>query len=332
MIILPQEILPGLFRIEIPLPGNPLKMLNSYVIVGPERALVVDTGFNRPECLAALRQGLQELAVDPARTDIFVTHTHADHVGLAGVLATAASRIWCNGIDASSINRAASLTPDDPWWDSAIALARSHGFPPAEATESVRRHPGLRYAPSRPIAFTAVADGDEIIAGRYRFTCLATPGHTPGHICLYEPREKILLSGDHLLRDITPNISNWFSSGNALADYIASLKRVAALDVARVLPGHRRLFDDCRTRVDELTAHHERRAAEVAALLESGPLTAYEVAGGMKWDMTYRRWADFPAAQKWFAVGEAIAHLRYLEGQGSVSRSEHSGQILFRKN
>jgi glyoxylase-like metal-dependent hydrolase (beta-lactamase superfamily II) len=329
VIPLPQEILPGLFRIEIPLPDTPLKTLNSYVVTGSARTLVVDTGFNRPECLAAMRRGLQELAVDPAGIDLFITHLHSDHVGLAATLAAPAARIWCSAADARDINTFIALSPTAAWRNDRVALACRHGFPPAEAAEAFLRHPGFRLAPERQLAFTAVAAGDEITAGPYRFTCLATPGHTQGHMCLYEPRAKILLSGDHLLRDITPNISHWREAGDPLADYLASLERVAALDVGLVLPGHRRLFTDCRARAEELVAHHRSRAAEVASLLTGGPLTAYQVAAGMKWDMTYRRWDDFPPPQKWFAVGEAIAHLRYLQGLGTVSRREQQGLILY---
>ncbi|HWQ61139.1 MAG TPA: MBL fold metallo-hydrolase, partial [Negativicutes bacterium] len=115
MITLPEEIRPGLFRLEIPLPNNPLKTLNSYVITGPERNLVVDTGFNRPECLAAMRAGLQELAVDLARTDFFITHLHADHSGLAATLATVTSRVMCSAVDAHDINRVVALTPSDSY-------------------------------------------------------------------------------------------------------------------------------------------------------------------------------------------------------------------------
>ena len=326
---MPEEILPGLFRLEIPLPNNQLKTLNSYVITGPDRNLVVDTGFNRPECLAAMRDGLQELAIDPARTDFFITHLHADHSGLVATLATAASRVWCSAADAKIINNIVALTPSDPYWDDLLAFARRNGFPPAEAEEAVLRHPGYRLVPERRISFATVTSGDLINAGRYRFTCLATPGHTAGHMCLYEPDGKILLAGDHLLRDITPNISHWRPEGNPLADYLASLAVVAGLEVKIVLPGHRRIFADCRARAGELIAHHHRRAGEVAALLAAGPLSAYEVAGGMKWDMTYRSWADFPPPQKWFAVGEAIAHLRYLEGQGAIGRRERDGLIVY---
>lgn len=330
MIILPEEILPGLFRLEIPLPDNPLKALNSYVVIGQDRALVIDTGFNRPECLAAMRSGLAELAVDPAGTDFFITHLHADHSGLAATLATETARVWCSAADARDINRIVALAPDDPWWEGMRAFARRNGFPPEEARQAVSRHPGFRLVPERQLAFTAVAEGDRLSIGRYELVCLATPGHTAGHTCLYEPREKILFAGDHLLRDITPNISHWREDGDPLARYLESLARVAALEVALVLPGHRRLFVDCRARAEELIAHHRRRADEVAGLLAAGPLTAYQVAAGMKWDMTYRSWADFPPPQKWFAVGEAIAHLRYLEERGAIGREDRGELIVYR--
>lgn len=328
MINLPEEVLSGLFRLEIPLPDNPLKMLNSYVITGAERTVVIDTGFNRPECLAAMRTGLDRLGVDLRKTDFFITHLHADHSGLVATLATATSRVWCSAVDAAEINRIATLDGDGPWVDNLLAAARRNGFPDTEAQQAVRRHPGYKLVPERPLAFTTVADGDRVSAGRYTFTCLATPGHTAGHMCLYEPKEKILIAGDHILRDITPNISYWRPAGNPLAVYLDSLERMAALDVKIVLPGHRRLFDDCRARIRELIDHHRQRADEVAAILAHGPLTAYQVATAMQWDMT-GPWDDFPPPQKWFAVGEAIAHLRYLEGQGGIGRDECDGLVVY---
>ena len=328
---MPEEILPGLYRLEIPLPNNPLKALNSYVFLGKERNLVVDTGFNRPESLAAMRAGLDDLGVDPARTDFFITHMHADHSGLVATLKADSSRVWCSAADGEVINRVTAMPPSDPWWGQLQAFACRNGFPAAEAEEAVRRHPGFRLGPESQVAFTTVAEGDRITVDGYRFTCVATPGHTGGHMCLYEPDAKILISGDHVLRDITPNISHWGVEGNPLGQYLSSLAKVAALDVKRVLPGHRRLFDDLAVRVDELTAHHHHRAAEVEVILDRGSMTAFEVASYMTWDMTYRQWADFPPHQKWFAVGEAIAHLRYLESEGRVGRSERTDRILYEK-
>ena len=91
-------IRPGLFRLEIPLPGNPLKAVNSYVFKTPDRNLIVDTGMNRPECLEAMMNGLRELDIDLSKTDLFITHMHADHSGLISHLAMETSRL-------SAVNR-----------------------------------------------------------------------------------------------------------------------------------------------------------------------------------------------------------------------------------
>ena len=89
-----EEILPGLFRLKIPLPDSPLKYLNSYVIKGPDRSLIIDTGLNRKECLEAMQTGLSTLGVDLESADIFITHLHADHFGLVTKLATPKSQVY----------------------------------------------------------------------------------------------------------------------------------------------------------------------------------------------------------------------------------------------
>ena len=75
------EMMKNIYRIEVPLPKNPMKLLNSYLIRGKERSLIIDTGFNRPECREAMMSALDELHVDFDSTDIFLTHLHADHSG-----------------------------------------------------------------------------------------------------------------------------------------------------------------------------------------------------------------------------------------------------------
>jgi glyoxylase-like metal-dependent hydrolase (beta-lactamase superfamily II) len=77
-----EKVLTNLYKIEIPLPKNPLKNLNSYVIKGAERNLIIDTGWNQEECMNAMQAGLKKLGVDIKNTDFFITHLHADHLGL----------------------------------------------------------------------------------------------------------------------------------------------------------------------------------------------------------------------------------------------------------
>ena len=78
----------NIYTIPVPLPGNPLKCLNSYVIKDGKRSLVIDTGFRMPECREALTTGLAELGIDMNKADIFLTHLHSDHTGLAPELAS----------------------------------------------------------------------------------------------------------------------------------------------------------------------------------------------------------------------------------------------------
>jgi len=317
-----EEMCRGLNRIEIPLPKNPLKSLNSYVIESRDRNLIVDTGMNRPECLNAMRAGLTELDLELARTDLFITHLHADHLGLVSELATTGSKVYFSQPDADVILSSGI-------WEYMLDFARANGFPENEIEQALLSHPGYKYSPKTVPEFTIVRDGDRIQVGDYTFECVETPGHTRGHMCLYEREKKILMSGDHILGDITPNVSQWDSEDNTLEQYLASLDKTYQLDVKLVLPGHRRAFTDCKGRIRELKRHHEVRANEVFSILEDGPKTAYEVASRMTWDIECDSWELFPIMQKWFATGEALAHLKYLEGKELIQVKVQNGKVLF---
>ncbi|MDD4860217.1 MAG: MBL fold metallo-hydrolase, partial [Dehalococcoidales bacterium] len=186
-----------------------------------------------------------------------------------------------------------------------------------------------RYGLKRTVEFTYVKDGDVIDIGDFHFRCVATPGHSPGHTSLYEPNQKILIAGDHILFDITPNIAYWLEMQDALGEYLASLKKVDALDVKLVLTGHRRIVHDLHGRVRELQEHHKSRLNEVMAALKGKELNCLQIAPFIKWDITAKTWEEFPPPQKWFAFGETMAHVLYLEGQGRLKRRSPDGTILY---
>jgi len=316
-----KELLEDIYRIEVPLPRNPLRAVNSYVVRGPDRWLMIDTGMNRPESIDAVRAGIRELAVDPDRTDLFITHGHSDHVGLVSELTTGSSRIFLHPADAA-------IVLDPHLWSNLARSAHMHGFPDADA--AVGKHPGKKYLFAGRPEFTPVRDGNTISVGRYRFRCVETPGHTPGHLCLYEPDARIFFSGDHILDSITPNISGWAQENeDPLGDFLTSLDKVAAFDLRLVLPGHRNPIPDHRRRIEELKSHHRVRAQEITGILGRGAQTAYQVASQMTWDLSYARWADFPVPQQWFATGEALAHLLYLERKGEITRTRGDGTVSF---
>ena len=278
-----EEILPNLYRLEIPLPRNPLRQLNSYFIRGPQRSLLVDTGMNREECRTAMDASLRELGVEMSETDIFLTHMHSDHSGLVSNIATATTRVYCSQLDGDRLN-------SDGRWENMLGFARLNGFPQRELEQVVDNHPGHRYGVGGLSHFHALKEGDTLSVGDFLFACVETPGHTLGHLCLYERSRRLLIAGDHILGSITPNISLWDLKANPLKQYLESLDKISAFEVDVVLPGHRSVITNCRERILELKHHHGLRGDEFLSILNQGSMDAYQVASKMSWNMKYDSW------------------------------------------
>ncbi len=326
-----EEVAPSIFRLEIPLPRNPLKYLNSYLIKGQERNMLIDTGFNRVECRNAMFEGLKALGVNMEETDIFVTHVHADHSGLVPTLVTDSSTVYCSEKDAPIINYCVTNNGSGSGFlKEMYKLLLSHAFPLHELDKAIKGHPARKYNMGREQVFKTVKENDTLQVGDYIFKCVETPGHSPGHMCLYDKNKNILISGDHILDPITPviKITKWAS--DPLRDYLKSLEKIDRLDVGFVLPAHRLLINNAHKRICELKQHHEARLNEVLNILDNSKMTSYEVASKMTWDIKYDSWEHYPATQKYFAVTEAISHLIYLCNKNMVREiNDNEGNVLF---
>jgi glyoxylase-like metal-dependent hydrolase (beta-lactamase superfamily II) len=315
------KIAENLYTIPVPLPGNPLKNLNVYILTG-ERNLLIDTGFHQDACREALMDGLRELGVSMENTDIFLTHLHADHTGLAPDIAGKHTKIFIGSRDLGHMPGSNSTFS----WGASDDRFAAEGFPRDLLEILTERNPAQGLSPRPYDDYISVEDGQEFSYGGHTFTAIWTPGHTPGHLCLFEPKTGICILGDHVLFDITPNITRWSGVADSLGDYLTALRRVQKLPITLPLPAHRTLGTDTAARCEELIAHHQRRCREVLDILSDGaPKTAWEVASKMSWKIRCNSWADFPTPQKWFAVGEAMAHLDHLIAQGLVRRSFDNG-------
>lgn len=313
---------PELYSIDITLPENPLKNLNCYVLKTPERNLVIDTGFNRPECREALLTGLAELGVALDRTDLFLTHLHSDHIGLAQLFAVNGSTIYMSPVDYDYF----CATKRGEVWGYMEDLFVSEGFPAEELSLQLTGNQGRRYAPGDIFPITPVEDGQELKVGDVVLRCVAVPGHTPGQTLLYLPQSQFLFSADHVLFDITPNISVWKGVEGSLASYLESLKKIEALPVNRTFPAHRKEGKELYRRIRELRDHHNWRLEEMLQAVKQHPgASALQVAGQVKWSARGQALEQFPPHQKWFAMGETLAHLYHLEAQGRVGRRKEGG-------
>ncbi|MFV0580300.1 MAG: MBL fold metallo-hydrolase [Fusobacterium ulcerans] len=311
---------PEIYRMLIPLPENPLKTLNSYLIKLENRNLLIDTGFNRPECHEALIENLKELNVDMEKTDIFLTHLHSDHTGLINKIAHKNSKVYIGKIDYEYMFE--NLEGFN--WEESEKRFASEGFP-YEIIKRLRdTNQAKIFAPDGMFESILVEDGYKFNVDKLEFTVILTSGHTPGHTCLYLEKEKLLFSGDHILFDITPNITSWLRVKDSLRNYIESLEKIKKLEITKTFPGHRATSDNVYSRIDEIIEHHKSRLTDTLEVIKEKSakegLTAYEIASFMKWNMRGKSWTEFPDNQKWFAVGETLSHLDYLFNENKIEK------------
>ena len=289
--------------------------------------MIIDTGFNREDTKEDIMKIFKELNLKPENTILFLTHLHSDHTGLATYLEEMGLTIYASKIDGDLLNN--SVEKLDSMWQDTIQQGVWQGL--EEDQLDIEDHPGFKFRPTAHINFIPAIPGEYIQIGEYNFEIIDLKGHTPGIVGLYEKEHKILFCGDHILGKITPNITFWgFQYGDILGTYLESLDHVYNMDIDYLFSSHRFLVDDHRERIEELYDHHDKRLDEARkALRKSGRSTVRTVTKQLQWDIKSKNWDEFPKAQKWFAAGEAHAHLEHLRALGEVTMEEEDGVLYY---
>ena len=327
----------GIHSIKVPIPDNPLGHTLVYVMDTDRGPVLIDTGWDDPASYDALTHGLTALGTSVADIHgVLVTHHHPDHHGLSGrVREDSGAWIAMHAADIDVVRRIRRAEPG-VWLAVLLAKLAAAGAPDehlaplraAKADGRMRTLPGMGSAlPDREIV-----PGDQLpLAGR-RIRAVWTPGHTPGHVCLYDEERGLLFSGDHLLPEISPHIGLYEDPDDdtvtdPLGDYLDSLERIGRLEVARVLPAHQYGFADARGRVAELLAHHAERLAALRELITEVALTPWQLAELMEWN---RPWEQIPYGSRNIAVSEAEAHVRRLVKAGLAEAVPGSDPVAYR--
>ncbi|MGE5292770.1 MAG: MBL fold metallo-hydrolase [Micromonosporaceae bacterium] len=330
----PEDLGGGLWSVPVPIPGNPLGYTLVYAIDTRKGPVLIDAGWEHAESWEALSGGLKAFGFDV--TDVYgviVTHHHPDHSGLAGRVREASGAwIAMHAADVEMIRKFHRFRRDgDREWE--FATLRRAGASEAEINQA-RALPHRIDPPAIPDR--ELADGDLADAPGRKLRVIWTPGHSPGHICLHLEDAGRLFTGDHVLPRITPNIGlhSFDDAGaNPLGDFLASLARIADVDVREALPAHEYRFTDVGDRIAAIAEHHEERLGEIEGILRAaqeggvpgvpaagqadtagGPsATLWEVASRMTWNMA---WDGMHPMLRRLAAAEAAAHLRLLERRG----------------
>jgi len=320
-----------LHKIKIPIPIPALKHVNSYLIDFGEELLIIDTGTPVDFTTKALFDSIEELGYKLSEiTKIFVTHMHVDHIGNVPFIQDLSNAPLYMNKDEYEFVKYFILSPEISLKDLENIFYKN-GVPKDEISYIIKKHPALskrnKYKMIKNVKF--VNDGELIKIGETTLRIIETPGHSPHHICIYLEEEKLLFTGDHVLPDITPNIRLPIGEEDPLEEYLQSLKKVENLDVEEYFPAHRDPDKSLSERVKELKIHHFERLLEVGDILSDNWITAFETASKMDWDVKID-WRDFPPSQKFFAIGEALAHIIYLVNKGFVKMKDCNGLYRFK--
>ena len=292
---------------------------------------MVDTGWNVPQAFDTVEGGLRSLGLGFRDiSHILITHVHPDHYGLAGRLKElSGAKLILHQLEKYFIEsrymRVDALVEEMGWWMAINGVPEQKG-------------PGLERASLPMINLVTPVMPDVVLRGGetfsfkpFEFEVLWTPGHSPGHVCLYERKRRLLFSGDHILPIITPNVSLHVQSrGNPLLDYVESLRAVRDLEVEMVFPAHEHLFQGLAKRVDEILHHHEGRKAAILAVLGGSWKTAYEVSSVIPWMEGKMKWEELNILDRRIAVTETLAHLELLRGEGTVSKLQEDGVVHYK--
>jgi glyoxylase-like metal-dependent hydrolase (beta-lactamase superfamily II) len=297
-----------------------LRYVLVYVFETDSGPYLVDAGWNTEDAYSALCAGLQVAGTSiGAVQGVLVTHIHPDHYGLAGRIREE-SGAWV------ALHPADAALIQDRYFDPSDLLARvaavlrRMGAPPGEVEKMTSSAMPIRPFVSAVVPDVLLEDGASPEVPGWDLTAVWTPGHSPGHLCFWEAGNSLMLTGDHVLPRITPNIPyHPQAGGNPLGDYLRALDKLEPYAGAEeVLPAHEWRFEDLPARVTELRDHHNRRFSEVIAAIRSGSDTAWDIAPLMHWS---RPFETLEGHMLRAAVGEAMSHLTELKERGVV-RSE----------
>lgn len=302
----------GIVQVKVPLPF-PLRWVNAYIIKGSGGYTVIDPGLHTEEAEQCWNEALQGRGIQYKDIErIVLTHYHPDHYGLAGWMQErtgAPVLMSCLGYRLAQLlwGKGTTMT------EALTAVFAEHGMDRDMCAAMAAHMDGFVPQVSPQPNVTFLEPGDKVNLGDELYEAIHTPGHAAGHLCLYNAEERRMFCGDHVLPQISPNVS-WMPGveDNPLASFLTSLQEVARLPVDRAFPGHREPFASFTERALELALHHEERLELMLGRLGE-PISANTLCLSVFGER-------LTVHQLRFALAETLAHLVYLEGEGRAVR------------
>ena len=317
--------------IAIPLPDvSDLITANVYAL-GKGPVTLIDTGLKSLGTLEYVQAGLAKAGLSIEQVErILITHGHMDHFGLASrILERIRHPVECFIHPEDAWQTSSENFLEEMWSDEAESLMEMAGMPREEKDKVRKRFSTFKQLGDPLDGVSLFREGDEFTGDGYHLEVIHTPGHTPGSCCLYESRNKVLFSGDTIIKHITPNPlvvikrerlrDPYYQSLKAFMD---SLEKLADLDVRYIFPGHGEYLDDLKGITATYKAHHEERKALVWKALNKRTRSLYEIIDDV--------FPFVPEGDVFLAISEIIVHLEILMEEGRAERVDFGPPALYR--
>ncbi|MEX2462154.1 MAG: MBL fold metallo-hydrolase [Paenibacillaceae bacterium] len=319
-----QENPPTLIQVKAPLPF-PLRWVNSYIIRGQAGLTILDPGLHTVETERVWEETFDQYGFQFSDVEqIVLTHHHPDHYGMAGWFQgrSGGVPVWISEVGYKQAQR---LWGDDlPMSEEIAALFIRHGMDQTMVEQQLVPHMKsfVEWVSPHPLV-SFIALDQPFRMGNQLYKPIVTSGHADGHICFYEESSKEMFCGDHVLPQISPNVSYIPGADeNPLLSFMTSLNEINQYEVVRAYPGHREPFASFNRRVVELLAHHEDRLEKMVACLQE-PKHAFQLCLEFFGER-------LPIHQLRFAMGETLAHVIYLQKADRIVEVEREGVCYYR--
>jgi glyoxylase-like metal-dependent hydrolase (beta-lactamase superfamily II) len=316
-----EKIAESFYMITLPMPFR-LKHVHVFALVHDGSVSLFDTGMNTPETFSTLDESLKSIGKTIRDIDrIFITHFHTDHCGIAGrIKDISGASIAMSEMDARRIYNDQKKGLD---FDQVKIFYREQGLREKIMDDLLELLSSFRKATIPFKVDTSLEDHGSQKVGDREFEVIPVPGHTSGQVCFFFRREGILPSGDHILPEITPNLSpDPYNPGfRPLKSFLDSLGQVEDLPVIKVYPAHGDPFSNLKARVEEIREHHRERKSLVFESVKGGPKTTFQVS----LDIFGR---DLPEFDQFLAVNETYAHLIELEEEGLIKQKKIEDLVI----
>ncbi len=305
-------------RVPTPFPVGPVNV----ILIAEDPITLIDTGPKTSEALEALRSSIEALGLrlsDIRR--IVLTHAHLDHAGQAERLRRLTGAVvYAHRWEAERLGQVPDASRDPVLFASLGVPARV-----VEEFNAVWEYLSTMVDPISELP--SLDDGDELPFEKGALTIIHTPGHTPGHICLFHPGQRALIAADTVLKRITPNpILNRDPRQPdrrflSLPAFLESLDRLGQIAPALVYTGHGEEVDDYHAYHRMIVTQARNRQRELLQVMGEGTATA--------WELSLRLFPHTGSQQRFLALSETIAHLDWAVEEGKVVRENRNGVEYF---